>query len=97
MKILAVQDPASGRSSREFVPHLREEAEAGWNFYKEGFIREMYYKGDVPEVILMLEADSIEEAREKLNELPLVRKGLISFTLTELKPYHGYERLFGKS
>ncbi|MTI89321.1 MAG: superoxide dismutase [Balneolaceae bacterium] len=94
MKILAIQKEAPGLSARDFVPHLRGEASAGWALYKEGVIREMYFRGDKPEVILILECENIEEAESKLATLPLVQKELISFDLIELKPYHGYERLF---
>lgn len=96
MRILAIQKESEGLSKRDFVPHLRDEARKGWELYKEGVIREMYFRGDRPEAILILECKDLQEAEAKLDTLPLVKKGLISFELIELKPYHGYERLFGK-
>lgn len=96
MKILAIEKESPGVSTRDFVPHLRDEAKAGWELYKEGVIREMYFRDDKPEAILILECKDLDEAREKLSGLPLVEKGLISFELIPLRPYHGYERLFRK-
>ena len=96
MRIIAIEKEAEGLNKRDFVPHLRDEAEAGWKLYKEGVIREMYFREDRPEAILILECKDLEDARERLEELPLVQKGLISFELIPLKPYHGFERLFGK-
>ncbi len=94
MRIIAIQKEAEGLSKRDFVPHLRDEAQKGWELYKEGVIREMYFREGRPEAVLILECEDVEEAEEKLATLPLVQKGLISFELIPLRPYHGYERLF---
>lgn len=96
MRIIAIEKEAPGLTKRDFVPHLRDEAEEGWRLYKKGIIREMYYRADRPEVILILECRDLNEAKDKLATLPLVKKGLISFELIPLKPYHGFERLFEK-
>jgi hypothetical protein len=55
----------------------------------------MYFREDKPEAVLILEAKDVDEAKEKLSELSLVKNGLITFELIPLKPYHGFERLFG--
>ncbi len=96
MRIIAIEQEAPGLNKRDFVPHLRDEAEAGWKLYKEGVIREMYFRADRPEAILILECSDLKEAEDRLAELPLVEKGLIRFELIPLKPYHGFERLFAK-
>lgn len=94
MRIIAIQKEKPGLDKRDFVPHLRDEARQGWELYKEGVIREMYFRDDKPEAVLILECKDVNEAREKLASLPLVKKGMISFELIPLRPYHGYERLF---
>lgn len=94
MRIIAIEIEKPGLNKRDFVPHLRDEAKQGWELYKEGFIREMYFRDDKPEAVLILEAKDVEEAKEKLTDLPLVKNGLITFELIPLKPYHGFERLF---
>lgn len=95
MQIIAIEVENPGLNRRDFVPHLRDEAKEGWKLYKEGFIREMYFRADKPEVVLILEAENVEMAKEKLSKLPLVMNGLMTFELIPLKPYHGFERLFG--
>lgn len=95
MRIIAIEVEKPELSKRDFVPHLRDEAKEGWKLYKESFIREMYFRDDKPQVVLILEAKNIEEAKEKLSTLPLVKQGLITFELIPLRPYHGFERLFG--
>jgi hypothetical protein len=95
MRIIAIEVEKPGLNKRDFVPHLRDEAKGGWKLYKEEFIREMYMREDKPEAVLILEAKDVDEAKEKLSELPLVKNGLITFELIPLRPYHGFERLFG--
>ena len=96
MRIIAIEKEAPGLKARDFVPHLRDEAYKGWQLYKQGIIREMYFRADKPEAVLILECENCEDAQNYLQTLPLVEKGLISFELIPLKPYHGYERLFEK-
>ncbi len=95
MRIIAIEVEKPGLNKRDFVPHLRDEAKEGWELYKDGFIREMYFRDDRPEAVLILEAKDVDEAKQKLSELPLVKNGLITFELIPLRPYHGFERLFG--
>lgn len=95
MRIIAIEIEKPGFNKRDFVPHLRDEAKEGWKLYKEGFIREMYMREGKPEAVLILEAKDVDEAKEKLSELPLVKNGLITFELIPLRPYYGFERLFG--
>lgn len=95
MRIIAIEVEKPGLHKRDFVPHLKDEAKEGWKLYKEGFIREMYFRDDKPEAVLILEAKDVEEAKEKLSKLPLVKNKLITFELIPLRPYHGFERLFG--
>lgn len=94
MRIIAIEVEKPGLNKRDFVPHLRDEAREGWRLYKEGFIREMYFRDDKTEAVLILEAKDLNEAKTKLARLPLVKNGLITFELIPLKPYHGFERLF---
>lgn len=96
MRIIAIEKETLGLSTKDFIPHLRAEARQGWELYKDGIIREMYFRDDKPEAVLILECENIEAAEKHLATLPLVEKGLISFELIPLKPYHGYERLFDK-
>lgn len=93
MKILAIEKERPGLHPVNFEPHLEDEASNVWKLYLEGFIREIYFN-EVNNAVLVLEAESKEDAKKKLDEFPLVREGLISFQLCELNPYSGFSRLF---
>jgi hypothetical protein len=95
MKILAIEKDAEGVTGEDFLPHMKAEATRAWELYQSGVFREMYFtKGDDPVAVIMMESDSVEQAREALGTLPLVKAGLISFELMPLVPYPGFARLF---
>jgi muconolactone delta-isomerase len=95
VKILALEKETPNTTPEQFAPHLKAEAARVWELYKSGQIREIYFRGDCSEAVLMLECVDVEEANSLLNTLPLVKAGLISFEVIPLVPYPGFERLFG--
>jgi hypothetical protein len=94
MKILALEQELPGHTNDDFTPHLRAEAERVWGLYQDGLIRELYFRADRSEAVLVLECASLDEARAALGSLPLVQAGLIDFELIPLRPYPGFARLF---
>jgi muconolactone delta-isomerase len=96
MKILAMEIEVEGVRPEQFQPHLKEEAEHVWELYQSGVIRELYFRADRSEAILMLECEDRSEARQVLGSLPLVKAGLITFDIIPLVPYPGFARLFGE-
>jgi hypothetical protein len=63
---------------------------------RDGFIREIYFDQDKPAVVLIVEADSVEAARLRLNRLPMVAADLIEFDFTALGTYTQLETLFAR-
>jgi len=94
MKILALEKDVPGVTAEQFPPHLQAEARRVWELYKAGIIREMYFRQEKTDAVLILECTDAAEAREILNSLPLVREKLIDFEIIPLVPYPGLERLF---
>lgn len=94
MKFLAIENEMRGKSQEDFEPHLESEASKVWEYYKQGLIREIYFTKDSHEAVIILECENKKHAEEILNDLPIVRAGLISFNIEELVPYNGFERLF---
>jgi muconolactone delta-isomerase len=94
LKILAIEHDFPGVSDEQFVPLLREEAICAWELYCSGAVRELYFRADRTEAVLVLECADLDEARTIIASLPLVRHHLIEFELIPLAPYPGFERLF---
>ena len=94
MKILAIEKEFAGKTAEDFKPHLEAEARRVWELYKNGVIREIYFRADRTSAVLILECENLEEAKEILSTLPLVQEDLIYFDFIPLAPYPGFERLF---
>lgn len=94
MKILAVEKENPGITKEQLSPLLEEEAKKVWELVKSGIIREIYFTKEEHCAVIILECETNDEAKSILNTLPLVKERLISFEITPLVPYNGFERLF---
>ena len=75
----------------EFAPVIAPEAEHARKLYAEGFIRQIWMRGDVPGAFMMIEADSENEVREQLATLPLYKAGMLEIDrVVPLKPYRAF-------
>lgn len=94
MKVLAL-GRNTGPTDDPRWPEIRvTEARRAWELYQAGVIREIYFRADSPNGVLMLEVADLAEARAAIDSLPLVAAGLIDFDLVALRPYPGFARLF---
>ena len=60
-------------------------------FYAEGFVQQVWLRGDVPGACMIVEAVSARDVTEKLNTLPLVEAGFLQPpVVVPLKPYSGF-------
>ena len=95
MKILALEKEIAGAAAAAFQPHLRAEAARVWELQQSGVLREIYFRAERSDAVLILECAGVAEAQQVLGTLPLVQAGLIAFEVIPLKPYPGLARLFG--
>lgn len=94
MKVLAIEKEIQ-RKAEDLPPSLlQSEAKHVWHLYQQGLIRELYFRQDRSEAVIILECKTKEEATEVLQSLPLVQAGIISFEVIPLVPYPGFSRLF---
>lgn len=94
MKILAFEYKLPGVTDESFSQYANAETLCIWELYQQGFIRELHFRADRNEVVLELECEDVESARQVLKSLPSGREGLIYFELIPLRKYTGFERLF---
>ena len=94
MKILALEKEIPNITPEQFVPHHKAEALRIWELFQDGQLREIYFRQDRSEAVLVLECAGKERAYQILDSLPLVQAGLIEFDVIPLVPYPGFERLF---
>lgn len=95
MKILVLPKPIAGVPVDSLQQHAAEEIRAVWDLYAQGTVREFYTRvGEQGRVVLMLEAPTVEAARDALAALPFARLHLIDFDLIPLGPFVGLTYLF---
>lgn len=93
MKILALERELPGANPERFAPLLKPEARQVLTLQQEGVLREIYFRADRRDAVLVLECDDAAHAVEVLGVLPLVKAGLIDFEIIPLVPYTGLQRL----
>jgi hypothetical protein len=94
MKILALEKENPQALAGDYRPLLVDEARCAWELHQAGVIRELYFRADRHEAVLVLECPDLQAAASALDGLPLVRAGLITFELIPLTAYPGFARLF---
>jgi hypothetical protein len=94
VKIIAIERDTPGMATEQFIPYLKAEAAKVWELYQNGIVRELYFRQDLSNAVLVMECASVNEAWAVLEQLPMVQAGLIDFDLIPLRPYPGFARLF---
>lgn len=95
MKILVLPKPIKGVPVESLQQHAHEEIRAVWDLYAQGVVREFYTRANESgRVVLVLEAASVEAAKDALAALPFARLHLIDFDLIPLGSFVGLAHLF---
>ena len=69
----------------KLAPLRDEEISTLHALHEKGFVLNSYIKIDHSEVILIVETDSLETAKETLGKLPFAKAGLVILTYEEVK------------
>jgi muconolactone delta-isomerase len=77
-------------SDAEFAALVDAEIAQARMLYADGFIRQIWHRADGLGACMLLEADSLDHANERLHTLPLVRAGMLDVTIVPLVPYAGF-------
>jgi hypothetical protein len=94
MKVLALGRDVAAADDPRFAELRPAEARHVWELYQADILREIYFRADRPNGVLVLEVPDLAAARSVIEGLPLVAAGLIDFDLVPLRPYPGFARLF---
>lgn len=94
MKLIALEKELPGATAEDFARLDKAEARRAWELQQAGVIRELHFRADRPEAVLILECADEAEAERHLATLPFVAARLIAFEVVPLRPYPGFARLF---
>ncbi len=92
MKLLAIEKETAPINWNEENDILINESYLVYHLFQEGIIRDIYFT-ETENAVIILECSSKQEATDVLSTLPLVKAGLISFEVMELRPYNGFDRI----
>jgi muconolactone delta-isomerase len=79
MKLLAISNNTGDPTS-----HIPDEMRRIAELQQAGMIQQLYLKADRSGAVMLLEAESTDEAERQLATLPLVERGVTSFEVTEI-------------
>ena len=97
MKILTILTPAPNAELPKMLELRVPEEKHLWQMYLDGTVREMYFDDDPAiRVVLVLESENEETAREALAGLPMVREKVLQTQIIPLKPWKPLELLFAE-
>ena len=90
MRVVAIAHRSEKHKPEDFAPHLEAESAYALKLFADEKVRELYSRSDGNGAVLVLEADSVEDAEEILDGLPLVKLGLLTIEVYGIKPYRGF-------
>lgn len=96
MRMLCLDRPRPGATFEKYQPHMQDEVRHTWETYKNGGIRDIYFRQDRPGVAIMAEFDTVEEAQAAFADFPLFKAGLLDFEVIPLGPFLNWEALFAQ-
>jgi hypothetical protein len=88
MQIIAIERFTKEEYQKDSENYLKENQYLIQKFYQDGKVRSVWSRDDKAGTVLMIEADSMDNAKKLLLELPLVQKKITTFSFLPLKPYH---------
>ena len=86
MKVFAVSKPNKPLSPEEQKAIMPKEVPATLKLYLEGVIDQFWFTLDKPGVVFLVNADSVEDAKAKIEALPLANAGYLSFDYIPVGP-----------
>ena len=96
MQFLVIAQIDKNTSPDRAEPYIKPEAQKVWQYYAADVVRSIHYLADMSGAVLMLEADSLEVAKEIVAQFPMAKDNILNFDILPLKPYTGLEALFAQ-
>ncbi len=95
MQVLAIMTAPPGRRPEEFAPYQQEEETRVWSMYRDGRLRQMWFRADGKlGAVALMEVETVDEAKALVENLPMMRAGMLVPDFVALGPFLGLEQLF---
>jgi hypothetical protein len=96
MKFVAIIEVVPSAPLEKLRAELSNEIKESWRLFAAGALREAYATESPTRVVFILEAADAASAATDLGNLPLIRAGLLTYELIELRPFANWSLLFAK-
>jgi len=86
--VLANSRPVDGITRDQLLEYFatHDIDSSTWEFVRHGTVRQYAFKvGETPGVVLFLDVESVDSARELVDALPVVANGLLTFDIDPLR------------
>jgi hypothetical protein len=97
VKIIAYDNFKPGVTLDDLRPYLKDEVSNVWRLWKAGIVRENYARADVGGVVIVFELNSVEDAKQYIDDFPLTKAGLLEWHFIALDAPLPLEYLFDPS
>jgi muconolactone delta-isomerase len=77
-------------SDEQFAEHIDAERERVRELYRDGVVRAIWSRKDVPGAVMLLECADRAAAQEAANSLPLALRGMLEVQIVPLSPYPAF-------
>ncbi len=86
MKVLAISKPGKPVSPELRAEIMPKEVPDTLKLYLDGKIEQFWFRHDMPSVVFLMHADSVDAARATINGLPLAAQGYLEFDYIPVGP-----------
>jgi muconolactone delta-isomerase len=91
MQFLSISRRLTERfSDEEFAQHIEAERERVRELYRDGIVRAIWSRKDVPGAIMLLESTDEAAARAAVGSLPLAARNMLDVQIFGLNPYPAF-------
>lgn len=87
MQVLAIERFTDPKYRDKAQDYFKKNEKYIMELYHKGIIRAFWSRGDQPGTVLMLEGISLDTLKKTLKSMPLVEKGILTYSLLPLEPY----------
>lgn len=86
MKVLAIGNIVKPVTPEQRAQVMPKEVPATLKLYLDGKIEQFFYRQDKPGVIFLMNVDTVEQAKQAVEALPLVTDGYAQYDLIPVGP-----------
>jgi hypothetical protein len=86
MKVFAIGSAAQPLTQEQRQELLPKEVPATLKLYLDGKIDQFWFRQDIPSVIFLMNAETVDQAKATVNSLPLAAGGFLQFEYIPIGP-----------